>query len=282
MLHKLNLGIEYLDRHLSEEIQKDDFQRKTGIPYYHFSKVFSAVAGIGVSEYLRNRRLSESAKDLLSGDFKVIDIAFKYMYTTHESFTRAFKKFHGISPSETKQKRSSIYFYPPLSFQITVKGESKMKYRVSEKKKIKIIGRKADIIIEKGKNDIWVKEFWNNFVNKGDLDKVKPFENELGLMGVAYNIDIENMTASYIVGIFATEEMHIDGMDEVTLPETKYLIFERSGALPDNLDEFKDKIYKEFIPTSDFVLNPIAEIEVYFQGGVKSKDFYFESWISIK
>ena len=70
---------------------------------YHFHRTFSLMTGITAIEYIRNRRLSMAGQELSISGSKVIDIALKYSYESPESFTKAFTRFHGITPNVARR-----------------------------------------------------------------------------------------------------------------------------------------------------------------------------------
>lgn len=95
-------AIEYIEEHITEEIDYEEAAKRAYTSSFHFQRVFGLLCGFTLGEYIRRRRLTLAGKDLLSSDMKVIDVAFKYGYETPESFSRAFQKFHGIIPSQVK------------------------------------------------------------------------------------------------------------------------------------------------------------------------------------
>src|SRR5690606_26516723 len=109
-----------------------------GVSDYHFRKIFFYLSGLTLSEYIKNRKLSEANKDLLHGD-KVTDVAFKYGYQSVDGFTRAFKKWSGFLPSDVIKTGISKSF-PKLSFVITVKGGTSMEFRIEDKPAFNLVG----------------------------------------------------------------------------------------------------------------------------------------------
>lgn len=114
MLKELNQVIEYIEAHLTDDLSLESIADYAGVSDYHFRTVFFHLSGMTLSEYVKNRKLSEANKDLLNGE-KVTDVAFKYGYQSVDGFTRAFKKWSGYLPSDVIKKRISKSF-PKLSF----------------------------------------------------------------------------------------------------------------------------------------------------------------------
>ena len=109
MLEELNRVIDYIEEHLTDEISLESVANYARVSDYHFRKVFFYLSGMTLSEYIKNRRLSEANKDLLAGE-RVIDVAFKYGYESTDGFTRAFKKWSGLLPSDVIKKKTSKMF----------------------------------------------------------------------------------------------------------------------------------------------------------------------------
>lgn len=101
-------SIEYIEDNLSNKIELKDIANNAFLSKYHFHRVFHAVVGEPVAEYIRKRRLMEAANELLNTDDKVVDIAFKYQFNSQEAFTKAFKRLYGLSPREFRRNRNTI------------------------------------------------------------------------------------------------------------------------------------------------------------------------------
>ncbi len=107
---------------------------------YHFSRMFSFLAGITLSEYIRRRRLTLAAFELQNDNVRILDVAVKYGYGSADAFSRAFQGLHGFPPSSVKSQTGSIKAYPRMTFQLTVQGGSCMNYRIEKKRSFRIVG----------------------------------------------------------------------------------------------------------------------------------------------
>jgi len=125
----LSIAIDYIESHLTDDISIAEIASRSYSSSAHFQMVFHLVMGITIGEYIRNRRLSLAAQDLLQPNCKVIDIALRYQYDTPESFSKAFTRFHGTPPS--KARRDTIKLFHPLSISITLKGGFAMPHKIS-------------------------------------------------------------------------------------------------------------------------------------------------------
>jgi len=123
-----NDAVDYIEAHLAEEISIESMARMAKLSVYEFRRVFSFVAGISVSEYIRRRRLSVAAEELLCASSSVTDLAMKYGYDTPSSFSRAFKEFHGCSPRSMMREGGAVHVFTRISFDLRVMGGKDIQY----------------------------------------------------------------------------------------------------------------------------------------------------------
>lgn len=117
----LNNTLEYIERNLDTELTIDDISKVAYSSKYHFQRIFYALTGFTVTQYIKNRRLTLAAEELIATDKRVTDIALKYGYESPEAFSKAFKRLHGIVPSALKKYNGKIKAFPKISFQISIK-----------------------------------------------------------------------------------------------------------------------------------------------------------------
>ena len=146
MLANFNKAMEYIETHLEEEIDFNMVSKIAGVSEYHFRKMFSYISGMTLSSYIRKRRLSKASFDLMQRNIKIIDIAIKYGYDSADGFTRAFKEWFGVNPSDIKYV-DNLKIFPRMTFQLTIKGGSNMNYRIEKKEAFKLVGVKGQVPI---------------------------------------------------------------------------------------------------------------------------------------
>lgn len=116
-VERLNQSMNYIEEHLTDEIDYEQLGRIACCSAYHYQRMFTYMAGITLAEYIRRRKMSLAAVDLQDGKSKIIDVAQKYGYLSPTAFNRAFKSFHGIAPSSVKNKDVSVKSFSPIVFQ---------------------------------------------------------------------------------------------------------------------------------------------------------------------
>ena len=135
-------AINYIENHITEELDYDKIARESFSSSFHFQRIFSILCGYTLGEYIRNRRLTLAGTELANTREKVIDVAYKYGYDNPESFAKAFQKFHGITPSQARGSGVMLKSFSRLSIKVTLEGGSIMNYRIEQKKPLMLFGYK--------------------------------------------------------------------------------------------------------------------------------------------
>ena len=137
---ELNKVIEYIEEHLEENVKPKQLAKIVGMNEYTFQKIFLVLADISFSEYIRNRRLSNAGQEIILNKEKIIDLAIKYQYSNATSFSRAFEKFHGIKPSETKKHPDKLRMYTKLHFEEQHELNKDINYKIVEINQLTLYG----------------------------------------------------------------------------------------------------------------------------------------------
>jgi AraC family transcriptional regulator len=293
-LDRLNGAIRYIEDHIMDEIDFETAARHVCCSVYQFQRMFSFIAGIPLSEYIRRRRLTLAGLELKASDVKVIDLAIKYGYDSPVSFARAFHKLHGVNPSSARESSVPLKAYPPISIHISIKGDAEMNYRIEEKPEIILFGVEKIISTENGENTKEIPEFWNQAFCDGTIDRIqqasgiKVDENFKGILPVnavmCYR-DTGKKTMPYMLCAFAPGKEIPEGFDSVTVPAGTWAIFATEEHTEDRTAEVIQalwkRIYTEWFPTSGYEPVPGGpEFEMY--GIAESGLSYCEVWIMVQ
>lgn len=141
-LKRLNQAMNYIEDNLLLEIDMDEIAKIALCSEFHFAKMFSYLAEMPLSEYIRSRRLTLAAIDIKETDLKIIDIATKYGYNSADSFSRAFSKMHGVLPSKARTGDVTFKTCPRLSFEINITGGNMINARIVDKEQFNLVGFK--------------------------------------------------------------------------------------------------------------------------------------------
>ena len=276
-IERLNGAINYIEEHLGEEINLNEASKIACCSKYHFQRMFAYMADIPLSEYMRRRRMSLAAVDLQSGDNKVIDVALKYGYDSPTAFNRAFKNIHGIAPSQAKEKGVVLKAFPPISFRITIKGDSEMNYRIEKKEAFRIVGVSSPLEKEIEKNFEIVPTMWANVASSGMIAQLAMMmDSELkGLLGVSSCNEAEDW--KYYIAVASTKSLP-DGIEEYIIPSATWAIFTGEGT-NQSIQDLEKRIVTEWLPTSGYEYGNAPDIEVYLNPDPQNAKY--EVWIPV-
>ncbi|MGN4123802.1 AraC family transcriptional regulator [Lysinibacillus sphaericus] len=280
-LQSIQQAIEYIENHLTEDIQIEDIANVAHSSSFHFQRAFAILTGMTVGEYTRGRRLTLAAQEIASSDCKIIDIAYKYGYETPEAFAKAFRKQHGMKPSDVRKAVGMIHSYNKLVIHVQLKGAEPMKYKIIEKESFQLIGVKRTFSCKDGEQTKENTKFWQDVYEDGTNAQLFPLNTgEIhGVMGVCDMIEHEIMNY-WIATNHAGDDSH--GFDTFTVPAAKWVVFEVTGAMPIAITTMWEKIYQEWLPSNAFELTGGPELEVYSNGDASSDHYYSEIWLPIK
>lgn len=285
LLKNMNGAIKFIEENLTNEIDFKEVARLAYCSEYHFKRMFSFLAGISLSEYIRRRRLTLAAFELKGNNIKVIDIAIKYGYSSPDSFARAFQHLHGITPSEARSNGHSLKSYPPMSFQLSIKGGSEMNYRIEEKEAFHIIGIKKRVpIIFNGVNPE-IASMWKSLDEK-TINELKNLSNvePLGLLSASANFSEgrleEKGELDHYIGAATTRECP-DNLTQLEVDASTWAVFEAVGPFPETLQNVWGRIYSEWFPSSNYEQREGPEILWNENKDITSPTFRSEIWIPV-
>lgn len=276
-------AIDYIEEHIGEPLEYEDIAREMNISSFYFQKIFSILCGFTLGEYIRNRRLALAGGDLLATDEKIIDIALKYGYDTPEGFTRAFTRFHGVTPNAARKRSLPIKSFAKLSVSISLKGGDSMNYRIEKKDSFKIIARQqrfekiTDVV---GRKDI--PEFWEECHKNGTVKYLLENGKKDGVLGGSVvGMCMEDSTVTkdfpYLIGTEYAGGDIPDGYTLKDIPAATWIVFDATGEAPDAVQQLWHRIFADFFPSSDYKPSGNFDIEVY-----STNNYHCEVWIAVE
>lgn len=281
-IKSLNQSIEYIEEHLTEEIDLDQLAKIACCSSFHYQRMFAYMAGVPLSEYVRRRRMSLAAVDLAGGDKKIIDVALKYGYTSPTAFNRAFQAIHGIAPSLVKSEGAAVKSFPPLAFSVIVKGAEPLDYRIEKKDAFRIIGISQPLHKEIERNFEIVPNMWQTAVMNGTLQNLAQkitVQDGLpaGLLGVSVCNDQEQW--KYYIAVAVNSDQDSDGFASCTVPAATWAIFPGSGTNI-SMQELERRVVTEWLPTSGYEYADAPDVEVYLNPDPANA--VYEVWIPVQ
>ena len=254
---KLNEVIKYIEINLTDEISIEKICQILCVNEYTLYRIFNFITGISLTEYIRNRKLSMAGLELVNSKIKIIDLSIKYGYNSPISFSRAFKKFHGIKPSEVKQNSKYLKNFPPFTFINDISNNIELDFRIQKENELKFytVSKKCNL------QDIKVvaPSFWKELEVSNSYKKIF---NDTTFGIIEYDEHFPNpKTAKYHIA----SKKHFVDSSELIIPESTWAVFnvkEISGEAMSNLGFY---VYKNWIPYSGYNIRNIPEIEVYYK-----------------
>lgn len=275
-IERLNDAISYIEEHLTEEIDYEQLGRIACCSSYHFQRMFTYMAGVPLSEYIRRRKMSLAAVDLQSNHMKIIDTAEKYGYQSPTAFNRAFQSVHGIAPSAVKSGGVAVKSFPPVSFKITVKGVEEMNYRIETKDAFRIVGVSVPLHKDIEQNFAVIPPKWQEISVNGTLQRLIGMMDTppMGVLGVSTCNDTEPWR--YYIAVSTSQEKN--DLEEYTVPAATWAVFPGEGT-NQSIQELERRIVTEWLPTSGYEYGNAPDVEVYLNPDPQNAQY--EVWIPV-
>ena len=281
-LYDFNQALSYVEEHLDEEVNLDEVARRACCSPYHFSRTFSFLAGISLSEYVRRRRMTLAATELRGGGVRVIDLAVKYGYTSADAFTRAFTAVHGVTPSQSRE--APLKAYPRMSFQLAIQGGEEMNYRMISKEVFRVVGiRKRVRLIYEGVNPEIAAMFGG--LDEETIAVIKGLSNTdpAGLIQATTDFQQnreEGSSIEHYIGAATTRECP-EGMSSLEVAAGEWAVFETQGPFPKTMQDVWARIFTEWFPSSGYQHAGGPELVWSEHRDITSPTFRNEIWIPV-
>ncbi|MGW7091107.1 AraC family transcriptional regulator [Streptomyces sp. NPDC054874] len=264
MLERLNDAMEHIEAHLGERIEMAELARIAMTSEYHFRRMFSALAGLPLSEYIRRRRMTVAGAEVLGDpDRTLLDVAVRYGYDTGEGFARAFRAVHGIGPGEARRSGAVLRSQQRLTFRLIVEGSSDMRYRLVEKDAFQVVGKRARVpLIHEGLNPA-IAEFIRG-IGREELDRIAALSDQepAGIVGASDQLDpsrAEGTELDYYHGVVTSAEAPED-LDALAVPAGAWAVFESEGEFPGALQYLWRDVFTQWFPSNPYASRPGPEI----------------------
>lgn len=281
-------AIDYVEVHITEPIDYEEVAKQACSSSFHFQRVFAILCGFTLGDYIRMRRLSLAGNELRSSGIRVIDAALKYGYDTPESFSRAFTRFHGITPSQAKRGGALLKVFFPLSVKLSLEGGTTMDYRIEKEEAFKIVCRKKQT---SGKKELTVQEisdFWRQCNEDQTIPTLCSYIQEDNMfrdciVGVSFGNDATEAEFPYAIGVryngmpIINEDLTVE-----EIPAHTYVVFPCVGSMPEAFNRLYERIYSEFFPASDYEPCGGADFETYPSADIYDPNYRCEIWVAVE
>ena len=278
MLKAFNKAMDYIEDHLTENIESQKIAQIALVSDYHFRRMFSYLTGLSLSEYIRKRRLSEAANALLAGT-SVTEAAFLYGYDSLEGFSRAFKEWSGRTPKSV-QEGKFVPTFSKINFQMTMTGGKSMEVKIVEKPAFKLIGVQKRVKQQYEGVNQEILDFTYTITEEqrkkmralGDLFPKMP-------LNISYEADETHLT--HMIGFASTQDNIFEDLVQIEVPENLWAIFSSKGVFPNDFQATWKEIFSQWIPSSDYELVDLPQIS-FTDWLSEGEEKYSEIWLPLK
>lgn len=260
MIAELNRLVEVVEAHLDDDIDVATLATTLGTTEYHLRRMFSSLAGMPLSEYIRRRRMSVAAADVL-GDEDLLRIAVRYGYGSTEAFGRAFRSVHGAGPGDVRRDGGPLRTQPQIRFRLTVEGNITMDTRIADRPSFRLVGHATRVPLIHGGINPHIQTHIAS-LPASEHARLKSLSNTdpAGLLQVSADVDpdyTEGTELTYLHGVAVDEETPLpDDLDAIEVPAGTWAVFRTEGAYPGALQAAWAATATDWFPSNPWRLRP--------------------------
>lgn len=267
----IQASMEFIEAHLTEPLEIEEIAAVAGVSPFYYQRIFGALCGMTLGEYIRSRRMTLAAQELSRTEEKVIDVALKYGYDSPDSFTKAFQRFHGVSPSKAREPGTKLRSFAPLHMKISMEGGSMLDYRIVEKAPFTVVGVKRPFHSDTSYEEI--PKFWDEWLAQGEDRPV------MGTFGICIDMDGKDFDY-WIADVYFPWEEVPEGCGTRVIPGGLWAEF---PCTMETLQSVNTKIWSEWLPSlQGYALAGDYNIEVYLPSEEGSGDMSVSLWFPLK
>jgi AraC family transcriptional regulator len=286
VIASLNRTVEVVEAHLTDDIDIASLARDAGTTEYHLRRMFSSLAGMPLSEYVRRRRMTAAAADVVSGD-ELLTIAVRYGYGSTEAFARAFRAVHGVGPGDVRRDGGPLRSQPQLRFRLTVEGNSPMDTRIADRPAFRLVGHAARVpLIHEGANPHIQSHIASLPTEAHARLKALSDTEPAGILQVSDDVApdyTEGSELTYLHGVAMSADSAVpDDLDTIDVPAGSWAVFRVEGAYPAALQSMWAATATDWFPSNPWRLRPGPSIVAVLD---RSPDFATatcELWLPVE
>ncbi|GAA1501342.1 AraC family transcriptional regulator [Dactylosporangium maewongense] len=287
MIAALNRLVDHVERHLTGELDVAGLAAAAGTTEYHLRRMFSSLAGMPLSEYVRRRRMTVAAADVVQGTDDLLSIAVRYGYTSTEAFGRAFRAVHGAAPGDVRRDGGPLRTQPQVRFRLTVEGSNPMDTRIVERPAFRLIGHTARVpLIHHGVNPHIQAHIaalpQTEHVRLKALSGTEPG----GLLQVTDDVDpdaTEGTELTYLHGVAVGQASAVpEDLDAIEVAAGRWAVFRTSGPFPQTLQSTWAATATEWFPSNPWRLRPGPSIVSILDRAADFTTATCELWLPVE
>ncbi|MBS5306990.1 AraC family transcriptional regulator [Clostridium tertium] len=265
-INSIKKALNYIENNLQEDIDLSAIAKEAGYSLYHFHRIFKGIVGDSMKDYVRKRRFTEAAKELVYTNKSIVEIGIKYGYESREGFSRAFEKVYGRNPSEVRRDNLLYFIREPINvdymmfqLKLTTEGLTPLYRNLSERY---VVGRKWKVKAD-GSNLQDIPLLWQKWNNKKESEKIINRKYADEIMGIC--IFSQGDVFDYMIGHEVnTMEYVPEDMVIYRLEPSLYAVFRVIGPITESVQKTWDYIYSVWLSESKYKHRNIDDIEYYY------------------
>ena len=266
-------SIDFMEQHLTEPLDIEKIAGQALLSPFYYQRMFGALCGMTVGEYVRSRRMTLAAQELAAGQIRVIDAALKYGYDSPDSFAKAFQRFHGVTPSQARESGARLRSFAPMHIKIAMEGGKMLEYSIMEKAPFTVVGMKRRFSSETSYQE--VPKFWQEWMQAED-------KKLMGMFGLCTDENGKEFDY-WIADLYAPWNEVPEGCETRVIPGGLWAQFTCRGPLPDSLQSVNTQIWSEWLPNlKGYTLAGNYSLEFYMPPAEKPEDNVNYIWIPLK
>ncbi|MEZ0064996.1 AraC family transcriptional regulator [Streptacidiphilus sp. MAP12-20] len=291
MLEPLNQAMDHIEAHLDEPVEVAELARIALTSEYHLRRMFSALAGVPLSEYIRRRRLTVAGAEVLAGERTLLDIAVRHGYGSGEAFARAFRAMHGVGPGEARRTGAVLKAQPRMSFRLVVEGSSTMQYRIVERDRFQVVGRVARVpLVYEGVNPGIAEMIQGigpeTMARIAALSDPEQGLEPTGIISATVTHDPERAEGTdldyyHAVVTEAAAETLPEDLDALDVPAGTWAVFANTGEFPQALQQLWADVFTQWFPSNPYRYRPGPEL-LKVGAAPDGKGAVAELWIPVE
>ncbi|MEU5905787.1 AraC family transcriptional regulator [Micromonospora sp. NPDC047527] len=287
MIAALNRLVDLVEKHLTEEFDVNGLAKALGTTEYHLRRMFSSLAGMPLSEYVRRRRMTVAAADVVRGEGDLLSIAVRYGYGSTEAFGRAFRAVHGANPGDVRRDGGPLRTQPQLRFRLTVEGSIPMDTRIVDRPAFRLAGHAARVpLIHQGVNP-HIQQHIAALPPQEHLRLKALSDTEPGgLLQVSDGLDpdaAEGSELTYLHGVALSQDTPVPhDLDAIEVPAGTWAVFRTSGPHPQALQDTWAATATEWFPSNPWRLRPGPSIVAILDRADDFSTATCELWLPVE
>ena len=264
-------SIDFIEGNLTEALEIEEIAGKAALSPFYYQRIFGALCGMTVGEYIRARRMTLAAQELSRKDAKVIDVAMKYGYDAPDSFAKAFQRFHGITPSLAREPGAALRAFAPLHIKISLEGGTMLDYQIVKKAAFTVVGVKRRFHSDTSYQEI--PKFWDEWMAQGEDRPI------MGTFGLCLDTDGKHFDY-WIADLYFPWEEVPAGCETRVIPASLWAQF---PCTLDTLQDTNTKIWSEWLPAlQGYSLAGEYDVELYLPPKDGEKDMQVAIWVPLQ